>query len=111
MRESNIACSPFAVVRGEQDVDAALEDVQLPAVLKTSQGGYDGKGQATIKERQDLKKSFKQFKDQACTLEQWVDLHLEVSVLIARDNKGNLKTFGPIENQHKKQYFGLELRA
>lgn len=98
---NNISCSPFAVIRQTNDIEKALIQVTLPAVLKTSQGGYDGKGQSIVHSKEDLLQSFKKFGGQACTLEQWVDLHLEVSVLIARNQDGKTSAFGPIENHHK----------
>jgi len=40
------ACAPHRVVRSRGELDAALRDIGLPAVLKTVAFGYDGKGQA-----------------------------------------------------------------
>src|SRR5471032_3461522 len=46
--ELKIATAPYASVHSASQLAAAVEAVGLPAVLKTRQFGYDGKGQAKI---------------------------------------------------------------
>ncbi len=95
-----LPCSPFAVIHQRVDLDEAIGDVGLPSVLKSSNGGYDGKGQFVIRELAELDQAWQAIGSQPATLEAWVDLLQEVSVIVARDVSGAVTTFGPIENAH-----------
>lgn len=107
LAKNKIACSRFAIIRKVEDIEC-LQSLTFPAVLKTSNGGYDGKGQAIVRDKSELKVAFLKLGSQPCTLEEWVDLHLEVSVLIARNVHGST-TFGPIENHHKNSILDRSL--
>ncbi len=91
---------PFAVIRGAADVDTALSTVKLPAVLKTSRFGYDGKGQARIASRAVLEATLAEWKYAPCILEEFISLKLEISVVLARAADGEVAVFPVAENQH-----------
>ncbi len=65
----------------------------LPAVNKMGVGGYDGKGVQVIKETRDLDKGF----DAPGLLEKLIDFEKEISVIVARNTKGEIKTFPVVE--------------
>jgi 5-(carboxyamino)imidazole ribonucleotide synthase len=90
----------FAVVKTVADIDAALNTVTLPAVLKTARFGYDGKGQARISSRTELEATLAQWNYPPAILEQWVPLKLEISVVLARTADGETAVFPVAENQH-----------
>ena len=90
----------FAPVESIADFDRALARVQLPALLKTSRFGYDGKGQARIDARADLERTFAQWKGVPCVLEEWLALEREVSVVLARSAEGEIAVFPVAENRH-----------
>jgi 5-(carboxyamino)imidazole ribonucleotide synthase len=62
--------------------------------------GYDGKGQARVKNQAEAQKAFADFKQETCVLEQMLALDLEVSVVLARDAQGNIAAFPTAENSH-----------
>lgn len=100
LEKFQLPCSPFAVVSQRHELDQAIREVGLPCVLKSSAGGYDGKGQFVLRDLAELDQAWQAIGDQPATLEAWVELAQEVSVLVARDVFGALATFGPIENVH-----------
>jgi 5-(carboxyamino)imidazole ribonucleotide synthase len=71
-----------------------------PAILKVARFGYDGKGQARVKNRAEAQAAFSTFKQEICVLEQMLPLDLEVSVVLARDSAGHLEAFATAENSH-----------
>lgn len=71
-----------------------------PAVLKVARFGYDGKGQARVASHQEALEAFKGFKEEVCVLEKMLPLDLEVSVVLARDQYGNITPFPTGENSH-----------
>ncbi len=99
LRDNDLPHGPFAAIRGEDDIrnaDASL----FPAILKVARFGYDGKGQATVNNREEALVAFGRFKGEACVLEQRLTLDYEVSVVLARDENGCIECFLTGENQH-----------
>ena len=92
----------FARVESAADFDPALERVKLPALLKTSRFGYDGKGQARIGSRGDLARVFAEWKGVPCVLEELLALEREVSVILARGATGETAVFPVAENRHAR---------
>jgi len=93
---------PYADVRSEEDFDAALALVRLPAILKTARFGYDGKGQATISSRAELAQAYSQWKRVPCVLEERLALEREISVILARAADGEVAVFPVAENRHAR---------
>ncbi len=65
----------------------------LPAVQKTAQAGYDGKGVCVLNSEEDLSKALAG----PCVLEKKVDLSKELSVIVARNLSGEIVTYPPVE--------------
>lgn len=93
--------APFRTVASERDLAAALAVVRLPALLKTSRLGYDGKGQATISRPDEAAEALRSLHGVACLMEERLDLELELSVVLARGADGQVVTFPPGENRHR----------
>ncbi|MBK8323705.1 MAG: 5-(carboxyamino)imidazole ribonucleotide synthase [Betaproteobacteria bacterium] len=91
---------PFAVVANESDIEPALANVRLPAILKTARFGYDGKGQAAIASKADLERVFADWKRVPCVLEERLALEREISVILARAADGEVAVFPVAENRH-----------
>ncbi len=91
---------PFAVIRGEDDVRNANAGL-FPAILKVARFGYDGKGQARVADRDEALAAFQHFKGEPCVLEKMLALDYEVSVVLARDEAGNVRAFPAGENRHR----------
>ena len=91
---------PFAIINGPADIEAALTTVKLPAILKTARFGYDGKGQARINTPDALAATLAAWKFVPAILEAFIDLKLEISVVLARGADGEIAVFPIAENQH-----------
>lgn len=96
-----IKTAPFAAVDGPADLKAALDKIGRPAVLKTRRFGYDGKGQAAIKNGTDLEAVWREVGGQPCILEAFVPFAREVSVVAARAHDGTVECFDVTENEHR----------
>ncbi|HEX8196619.1 MAG TPA: 5-(carboxyamino)imidazole ribonucleotide synthase [Pyrinomonadaceae bacterium] len=94
--------APFRHVKTIEELKTAVVEIGLPAVLKTAGFGYDGKGQAKIKTEADIETAFAAIGAQEAVLEAFVDFEKEVSVVAARDLKGNFVSWGVIENAHEQ---------
>lgn len=82
------------------DVAAAVAQVGRPAVVKTADFGYDGKGQMKLTSDEDLERASAIFRGRRCVVEQWCDFACEVSVIVARGAAGETRAFPVAENIH-----------
>ncbi|MBT2687770.1 5-(carboxyamino)imidazole ribonucleotide synthase [Bacillus sp. ISL-47] len=100
----NAGCevAPYAVITTEKDIYDNIEKLGYPSVLKTSRGGYDGKGQFVIKSEQDLKDAERLLEKGVCVLEKWIPFEKEISVIICRNITGETAIFPVGENIHKE---------
>ncbi|MCL1935641.1 MAG: 5-(carboxyamino)imidazole ribonucleotide synthase [Defluviitaleaceae bacterium] len=81
--------------------DELKNKVYYPSVLKTTRGGYDGKGQVVIRSYDDLEKALELADTAECILEKWMPFDLEISVILARSVTGEISIFPVAENIHK----------
>jgi 5-(carboxyamino)imidazole ribonucleotide synthase len=96
-----VATAAFAVADEPNELAAAIKVVGLPAVLKTRRFGYDGKGQATIKDAASAETAWRAVGGQPCILEAFVPFACEVSVVAARGHDGAVECFDVTENEHQ----------
>jgi len=100
IQDCGLATAPFRPVHDIAELDAALADIKLPALLKTATLGYDGKGQQLICNAGEAHKAFEDLGSVPCVLEQRVDLAMEVSVVLARSSEGEIAVYPLAENIH-----------
>ena len=107
--ERGFPVGAFALIESAADIGPALERVSLPALLKTARLGYDGKGQAHITSRAELERTFSQWQDVPCVLEELLALEREVSVVLARSDDGKVAVFPVAENRHAHGILDLSI--
>ncbi|MCY4306001.1 MAG: 5-(carboxyamino)imidazole ribonucleotide synthase [Aestuariivita sp.] len=78
----------------------ALDQIGTPAILKTRQFGYDGKGQICIVKEAEASHAFKSIDEAPAILEKFVEFDLEISVIAARGINGSVAAFDPGQNEH-----------
>jgi 5-(carboxyamino)imidazole ribonucleotide synthase len=101
LQSQGLPTARFKPVRDQRELRSALADIPLPALLKTSRLGYDGKGQATVGTETDALGAFERFRGVPCVLEERVALECELSVVLARGADGEVATFPVAENRHR----------
>ena len=103
----------YAEVTSLDSLRRVLRDLGTPAVLKTIEMGYDGKGQATISSASDLERAWQVMTGGSGQgtgiLEAFVDFDLEISVIVARGIFGSMETYVPVENQHRNHILDLTI--
>ena len=82
-----------AYVVTEQAADLAEHLHRLPSVHKLSEGGYDGRGVQIIEQPDDVNLAF----DAPAILETKIDIHRELSMLVARNDEGEIVLYPPVE--------------
>jgi 5-(carboxyamino)imidazole ribonucleotide synthase len=109
LNEAGITTAPWAKVESLAGLEAAVAKLGLPAVLKTTRLGYDGKGQALLRTPEDLAPAFARLSPKPLVLEGFVDFGAELSVMVARGLDGTVVSFDPVENRHKHHILDLTL--
>jgi 5-(carboxyamino)imidazole ribonucleotide synthase len=102
LSELGIRVAPFTAVRSEAELQAAIEKIAPPAILKTAGWGYDGKGQVKISSPGEAAGAWKSLATDEAVLEAFVDFAKEVSVVAARGLDGSFTHWGVIENEHAR---------
>ncbi|WP_458110122.1 5-(carboxyamino)imidazole ribonucleotide synthase [Bacillus zhangzhouensis] len=93
--------APYRIIHDEKELEDAADVLGVPAVLKTCRGGYDGKGQYVIKEKEQLHEAAALLSHGTCILESWVPFQMELSVIVTRSVHGEIAVFPVAENIHK----------
>jgi 5-(carboxyamino)imidazole ribonucleotide synthase len=100
-RDLGVAVPPFATVNSRADLDAAVSRIGLPAVLKTTRFGYDGKGQAVLHAADDADTVWATLGGRPLVLEGFVSFRRELSILAVRGRTGELAFYPLVENIHR----------
>jgi 5-(carboxyamino)imidazole ribonucleotide synthase len=89
--ENNIPTAPFRLV--DSKADLLKETPGMPFVLKLRKGGYDGKGVQVIRTQADLDNCF----DAPCVIEEMIPFTKELSVIVARNENGDIAVYPTVE--------------
>lgn len=108
-RNLGISTTDFLPVAKPGDFDAAVNQLGLPAVLKTSRMGYDGKGQWILRNADDVAKAKSELPSVALILERFVPFTRELSVLAVRSRNGETAFYPLVENHHRGGILRLSL--
>lgn len=100
LRDGGFPVTPFRPVETAADLSDGLAAFGYPAVLKTADFGYDGKGQVKITAPAEADAALAAFAGRQAILEAFVDFEREVSVIAARGLDGGFAHFGVVENTH-----------
>ena len=95
-----IPTARFSAVRSSHDLERAVGEIGLPAMLKTRRLGYDGKGQFLLRTPEDLSQAWNSIGNPALILESFVPFEREVSILAVRARTAETVFYPLVENHH-----------
>ncbi|WJW75336.1 5-(carboxyamino)imidazole ribonucleotide synthase [Thiohalobacter sp. IOR34] len=101
VRDHGLDTAPFFAIHEAADLEAAVETLVPPLLLKTAAMGYDGKGQLPVETLEEARAAFEQLGGQPCVLEERITLACEVSVILARSSSGEMAVYPVAENRHR----------
>ncbi len=99
----------WAPVNSPEELDRAIALLGLPAVLKTTRLGYDGRGQAVVRTADEARAAYGRLAPAPFILEAFVDFACEISVIVARGQDGRIVAFDAVENRHRDHILDLTL--
>jgi 5-(carboxyamino)imidazole ribonucleotide synthase len=101
VKRLGIGTADYADVSSASALRAAIARIGLPAVLKTRRFGYDGKGQAIIRQGDDPDRIWEDLGTRSAILEAFIPFEREISVIAARSADGQVECFDVTENEHR----------
>ena len=100
LHSNGFATARYAVIEHPSQIVEAVKKTGLPALIKLSRTGYDGKGQRLVRNLHEAELAFEDFGNLPCVVEELVAIQTEVSVVLARGADGSVAAYPPGENQH-----------
>ena len=109
LRDAGLPVTPFVAVENVDELKSALLQLGIPAVLKTADWGYDGKGQVVIRSLDEAAAAWEKLAVPAAILEAFIDFASELSVVAARGLSGEFVSYGPIGNSHSRHILDISV--
>ncbi|MGE7838780.1 5-(carboxyamino)imidazole ribonucleotide synthase [Viridibacillus arvi] len=100
INEAGCPVATYINAESFEELQSKIEIVGYPCVVKTARGGYDGKGQQTLKSENDLPLAKSLFEYSACVAEAFVPFEKEISVIVQRNVQGETYCLPIGENIH-----------
>jgi 5-(carboxyamino)imidazole ribonucleotide synthase len=101
LEQNGIPVAPWRPIHAAADLEAALTALDVPAVLKTTRMGYDGKGQRTVRSLVEAEAACAELQPKPLVLEAFVPFEKEISVIVARNAAGEVVSYDAAENVHR----------
>lgn len=105
LERNHISVVPCIPVNGKDDLRQNIN--KLPGCLKKCTMGYDGKGVMIIKGREDIESAF----NEPSILEELVDIKSEISVIVSRNEHGDISCYDPVMMVFNKEQFVLDYQV
>lgn len=105
--EAGVPVAPWRAVHSLAELEAAIGEIGLPAVLKTTRLGYDGRGQAVLRAPEEAAAAFARLEPKPLILEAFVPFTQEISAVAARGADGATAVYDAVENRHHHHILDL----
>jgi len=107
--KNKIPVADFVEIYSQKDLEEKIKIFKLPALLKVRSDSYDGRGNFKINSESEIKQAFERFIGKKVFLEKFVDFKMEVSVIAARNTKGEIATYPLVENIHENNILRMTI--
>jgi len=101
LSENGLLVSQFYEITSLDNLREKIKDLGLPVLLKSRRDAYDGRGNFKIKSSNEIEKAYQHFDGKSLMVEKFVNFKMEVSVIAARNTKGDITTYPLVENIHE----------
>ena len=101
LSENGLPVSQFYEIASLDDLRERINELGLPVLLKARRDAYDGRGNFKITSPDEVEKAYQYFDGKSLMIEKFVNFKMEVSVVAARNTKGEIATYPLVENIHE----------
>ena len=109
LRENGLPIADFIQVESVSDLKEKILSFRYPVMLKTRRDAYDGRGNFRIEKPEQLDQAYQQFAGRPTMLERIIDFQKEISVIAARNTKGQIATYPLVENIHAESILEMTI--
>jgi len=102
LRENDLPVADFCKIDSLLELKSKINDFGYPVLLKTRRDAYDGRGNYKISSANEIESAYKNFSGKLLMLEKFIDFTMEVSIIAARNTKGQIVTYPLVENLHEE---------
>jgi len=106
---AGLPLTPYRVVESADDLTRAVADLGCPAILKTADFGYDGKGQVRINSASEADSAWTSIGRATAVLEAFINFERECSVVAARGADGSFVDYGVVDNAHRNRILDVTM--
>ena len=109
LSENELPVSQFYEITSLDDLREKINDLGLPVLLKARRDAYDGRGNFKITSSYEIEKAYQHFDGKSLMVEKFVNFKMEVSVIAARNTKGDIATYPLVENIHENNILKMTI--
>ena len=109
LSENELPVSQFYEIISLDDLREKIKDLGLPVLLKSRRDAYDGRGNFKITSPDEVEKAYQHFYGKSLMVEKFVNFKMEVSVIAARNTKGDIATYPLVENIHENNILKMTI--
>jgi len=109
LSENGLPVSQFYEITSLDDLREKIKDLGLPVLLKSRRDAYDGRGNFKITSSNEIEKAYQHFDGKSLMVEKFVNFKMEVSVIAARNTKGDIAIYPLVENIHQNNILKMTI--
>jgi len=109
LSENELPVSQFYEITSLNDLREKIKELGLPVLLKSRRDAYDGRGNFKITSSDEIEKAYQHFDGKSLMVEKFVNFKMEVSVIAARNTKGDIATYPLVENIHENNILKMTI--
>jgi len=109
LSENELPVSQFYEITSLDDLHEKIKELGLPVLLKSRRDAYDGRGNFKITSSDEIEKAYQHFDGKSLMVEKFVNFKMEVSVIAARNTKGDIATYPLVENVHENNILKMTI--
>ena len=109
LQKNDIPVAEFAIIENKMGLDRIIDKMGLPLLLKTRKDAYDGRGNYKINSKSEIDDALDLFAGKTLMVEKFVKFKKEVSVIAARNTRGDIVTYPVVENIHENNILKMTI--
>ena len=109
LQNNGIPVAEFAIIENKEELDQMIDKMGLPLLLKMRKDAYDGRGNYKINSKSDIDDALDLFSGKSLMVEKFIKFEKEVSVIAARNTKGEIATYPVVENIHENNILKMTI--
>ena len=109
LSENELPVSQFYEITSLGDLHEKIKELGFPVLLKSRRDAYDGRGNFKITSSDEIEKAYQHFDGKSLMVEKFVNFKMEVSVIAARNTKGEIAAYTLVENIHENNILKITI--